>query len=248
MIEELGDDVYAKATGVGLGHFVMCPVPHLEEVPRILQVERAASEQHYATKFEIVQLSGEHFRARTKLPIKALTLHDTEELLISKAKLRPCVVVCCNNTSFTDAETIKEIGGRKHLQDKSVLVAPLYGSATPDNETGFPPTMVARIRVFMYSQFFYAPKICPRTKLALAKDGVVRLDRIFSVSPSRGMRPLDLKLAPPALALLMALVRERFGNAEEAELKTVRELLLDALPEDCRPKVNEGEPQTHLGA
>ena len=47
---------------------------------------------------------------------------------------------------------------------------------------------------------------------------------------------MDKKLAEEPLLLLMAVLRERFGDTQDENLKTVRELLYDTLPEDCRPK------------
>ena len=235
MIEEICDGLYETSKGITVGHFVWCPVPHLEEVPRILEVERAASEDHHATKFEIVQVSSDHFKSKQKLPIKRLSLGDTEELLISKAKKRPCLVVVSNNTAFTDS-TVAELKGRRHLQDESMILAPIYGAATPENEKGFPPIMVARIKAFLYSQFFYLPKTCPKSKISFEKDGIVRLDRLFPASPNRGVISMDKKLAEEPLLLLMAVLRERFGDTQAENLKTVRELLYETLPEDCRPK------------
>jgi hypothetical protein len=121
MIEEICNRVYEPATGFGVGHLVWCPVPHLEEVPRILDVERAKSEEHFATKFQIVQMTEDHFRSKQKLPIKALSLGNTEELLISKAKKRPCIVLSNQNTEFLDENTMLAIARRKHLQDRSMV-------------------------------------------------------------------------------------------------------------------------------
>lgn len=236
MIEDVLETIYEKATGIGVGHFVWCPVPHLEEVPRILEVERAASETHYASKFRIVQMDGNHFKERRKLPIKSLTLQDTEELLISKAKKRPCIVVACQNTAFKDAPAVAELKGRKHLQDESMILAPISGTASLDNEKGFPPKMVARIKVFLYNQFFYLPKTCPKNRIGFEKEGVVRLDRLFPASPNRGVSPMDLQLAGEPLALLLALLRERFGATGHEDLKTIRQIFLETLPEDCHPK------------
>lgn len=236
MIEEIVDAVYEKANGIGVGHFVWCPVPHLEEVPRILEVERASSEAHYASKFRIVQLDGNHFKEKRKLPIKSLSLQDTEELLISKAKKRPCVVVACHNTAFKDATVTTELRGRKHLQDDSMILAPIYGTATLEDENGFPPKMVARIRVFLYNQFFYLPKACPKNRISFGKEGIVRLDRLFPAAPNRGVSPMDMRLSGEPLALFMAQLRERLGAPVHENLQTVREILLDTLPEDCRPK------------
>ena len=236
MIEDVYDCIYETSIGLAVGHFVWCPVPHLEEVPRILQVHRATSEAHYATKFEVVQMSGEHFKEKQKLPIKALSLGDTEELLISKAKKRPCLIVACHNTAFKDTRGAKELKGRTHLQDDSMILAPIYGTATPDEHKGFPPIMAARIKVFLYNQFFYLPKRCPKTNLGFEKEGVVRLDRLFPASPNRGVAPIKMKLSEEPLVLLMAVLRERFGALPNEDLKTVRELLYETLPENCRPE------------
>ena len=144
MIEQVCERIFEKCDGFGVGHLVWSPVPHLEEVPRILDVERASSEAHYATKFSIVQLGINHFKARQKLPVKALSLGDTEELLIAKAKKRPCVVLCAGNTQFADAPLTNELRKRGHLQDQSMVLAPIYGTAADEMQTGFPPIMAAR--------------------------------------------------------------------------------------------------------
>jgi hypothetical protein len=235
MIEEVLDQIYEKAEGVGLGHLVWCPVPQLDEIPRVLEVERESAEKHFASRFRIVQLNTQHFRSRSKLPIAALQLHDTEELLIAKAKRRPCIIVCCNNTAFHDENAVNELKQRKHLQDQSMILAPLYGIATPEDEKGFPPKMVARIRGFLYHQFFYLPKICPKTKLSVEKEGIARLDRLVAASPNRGVQPMNVKLAAEPLKLLLALMCERFGSFDSNDLKSIREILGEAVPPDCRP-------------
>ena len=236
MIEDICDGIYEAGRGLSVGHFVWCPVPYLDEVPRILEVERASSEAHYATKFEIVQMSGDHFKRKSKLPIKALALGETEELLISKAKKRPCIVVSAQTTTFEDETITSELRRRRHLQDNSMILAPLYGLATPDDPKGFPPVMVARIRAFLYYQFFYLPQSCPKTKVSIGKESIVRLDRLFAASPSRGVTAMDKKLSAEPLSLLLAVLVERLGGKEDENLSLVRELLFEQLPEDARPK------------
>lgn len=236
MIEEICEQIYEPVKGLQIGHLVWCPVPHLEEVPRILEVERASSEEHFASNFEIVQMTSNHFKKKQKLPIKLLSLGETEELLISKAKNRPCVVVSMPNTTFRDPPITKEVGTRRHLQDTSVILAPVYGIQTPVNQSGFPPIMTARIRALLYSQFFYLPRSCPKTKISIGKEGIVRLDRLFAASPSRGMELMDKKLAEEPLLFLLAMLRERMGGAPDENLTTVREILDSSLPPEARPK------------
>lgn len=236
MIEDICDHFYEKAVGLGVGHFVWCPVPHLEEVPRILDIERASDREHYATNFSIVQMNHDHFKSKQKLPIKALSLGNTEELLISKAKKRPCLVVSCANTAFADSRLVAEVKGRRHLQDQSMILAPIYGIASPEDHQGFPPVMVARIQAFLYNQFYYLPKTCPKTGIGFEKAGVLRLDRLFPASPNRGVTSMNCRLSNEPLALLLAVLQERFGAAESEALNTVRTLLHDTLPAECRPQ------------
>lgn len=239
MIDQLCERIYEKCKGVGVGHLVWAPVPQLEEVPRILEVERARSEDHYATKFSIVQMDAEHFKQRQKLPVKLLALGDTEELLIAKAKKRPCVILSADNTDIADAAAAKELARRKHLRDQAMVLAPIYGIATGDMPQGFPPIMTARIQAFLYSQFFFLPKSCPKTGLGMDKEGILRLDRVFSATPTRGVHPMDIKLADEPLMLLLAQLRERFSGIEDESLKMVRELLREQLPAEARPAAAE---------
>jgi len=233
MIEDICEKIYEPTSGYDVGHFVWCPVPHLEEVPRILDVDRATGTDHYATRFSIVQMSANHFRSKQKLPLKALSLGDTEELLISKAKCRPCVIVACHNTTYKDTSILAEVGTRKHLQDNSVIVAPIYGLAAPDDIRGFPPVMAARIKALLYNQFFYIPS--PKNNISHLKEGIVRLDRLFSASRSRGMKEIGLKLAHEPLAILTSMLHERFCGRLDENLNMIRELLFDALPNEARP-------------
>ncbi len=236
MIEQVCECIFEKCQGFDVGHLVWAPVPHLEEVPRILDVERASSEEHFATKFSIVQVTAQHFKARQKLPVKMLSLGGTEELLISKAKKRPCVILSARNTAFADESSVKELRLLRHLRDGAMILAPIYGIAGPDAPRGFPPIMTARIRAFLYRQFFFLPQKCPKSGLSLAKEGVVRLDRLFAATPTRGLEPMGIKVAEEPMMLMLAILRERFGGVEDEYLKIVRDLLLENLPKEARPK------------
>lgn len=230
MIESICQQIYEACKGFGPGHLVWYPVPHLEDVPRILDVDRATSQDHYATKFQIRQVTNDDFKKRQKLPIKALSLGETEELLIHKAKRRPCVIISMPNTE--DAADAKAVGvaARRHLLDRSMTLLPIYGIETADDPRGFPPIMVARIRCLLYDQFFYLPAKCPKTNQSIRQDGIVRLDRAFAGVPSRAAEPWNIKLHPEPFGLLMAMIRMRFGAAPTEDFKIVRELLKEALP------------------
>ncbi|MBI4523776.1 MAG: hypothetical protein HY695_08205 [Deltaproteobacteria bacterium] len=172
-------------------------------------------------------MTDQDFRKKGKLPIWSLTLRETEELLIRKAKKRLAITVATGNTIFDD---IKEnVAGREHLQEENILVLPLYGVESAGHEGGFPPIIAARIKALMYRQFFHCPFQSP------VYDAVVRLDRIQPVIPHYpGWKPEGIALSQEALGVLMAMLREYFGAPQDEEMKALREIVQDALPEDAK--------------
>lgn len=238
MLDEVCDSIFERCSGPDAvpGRIVWCPVGNVEEVPRVLDVERATPTDHFATKFSIVQMGAGHFKERTRLPVKSLTLQGTEELLIAKAKKRPCVVVSSPNTDFADHETVPEIKRKRHLWNGAVLLAPLYGLETAADGQGFPPVMVARIKALLYSQFIHIPQKCPKSGISMRKDAIVRLDRMFSAVPAaRAVEMEDYKLAEEPLALLLAMARVRLGGEPTDALSLVMELAREALPDAAVP-------------
>jgi hypothetical protein len=213
-----------------VGQFCWIAAPHIDKIPRIMEVERADPTEHLATKFKIRNMIDRDFRKKQKLPIKSLTLHETEELVIHRAKKRLAITVAAQNTIFDD---IKEIAGREHLQEENILVLPLYGIESAGHEGGFPPVMVARIKALMYRQFFY----CPR--FSGVYESVVRLDRIQPVIPHHiGWTPQETALSEEALGVLMGMLREYFGAPQDEDLKALREIVQEALPPEAKTPQN----------
>jgi hypothetical protein len=210
-----------------VGQFCRIAAPHIDKIARIMEVEREGPTEHYATKFKIRNMTNQDFRKKQKLPVISLTLRETEELMIQRAKKRLAVIVAAENTLFDD---IKEtIGGREHLQEENILVLPLYGIESAGHEGGFPPAMVARIKALMYRQFFY----CPQNTVVY--EAVVRLDRIQPIIPLYpGWIPESIALSGEALGVLMGMLREYFGAPEDEDMKAFREIIQDALPEDVK--------------
>lgn len=192
-----------------------------------MEVERADPTELYATKFKIRNMTDHDFRKKARLPIKSLTLHETEELLVHRGKRRLGITVAAENTIFDDIKEV--VSGREHLQEENMLVLPLYGIESAGHEGGFPPVMVARIKALMYRQFFYCPFQSP------VYEAVVRLDRIQPVIPHYpGWKPEGIALSPEALGVLMAALREYFGAPQDQDMKALREVVQDALPEEAK--------------
>jgi len=206
-------------------------VAHLNPVPRILDVERADPQEHYATKFSIRNMTDGDFKKKTRLPIKALSLRETEDLVIHRAKRRPVVIVSGENTIFDDVNTLLLQIGRKHLQEESLIVAPLYSVESGDHEGGFPPVMVARIRALMYKQFFF----CPKGNSPLTSDSIMRLDRLQTIIPNYpAYIPEPYSLSTEVLGVLMAMLRSLFGAKEEPEFEALKALVFESLPDEAK--------------
>lgn len=213
-----------------VGQLCWVPSVHIDPIPRILEVERADPQEHHATRFEIRDMIKDDFKQKQRLPIKSLSLYSTEELIVQKAKKRPAIVVSAEHTIFDDVAQVLKRLGRRHLQQENILVVPLYGVETEEHERGFPPIMAAKIRALMYKQFFY----CLRNNDPLAVDSVARLDRIQVIVPRHPTyTPTPVALGPESLSILLGQLRFLFGGEEE-EFLTVRDIAMEALPEEAQ--------------
>jgi hypothetical protein len=210
-----------------VGQFCWIAAPHIDKIPRIMEVERDSPNEHYATKFKIRNMTDQDFRRKQKLPIWSLTLRETEELFVQKAKKRLAITVAAENTIFNDVKEV--VAGREHLQEENILVLPLYGIESAGHEGGFPNVIVARIKALMYQQFFYCPYKSP------VYEAVVRLDRIQPIIPLHpSWTPENIALSGEALGVLMGMLREYFGAPQDEHMKTIREIVQEALPDEAR--------------
>jgi len=210
-----------------VGQFCWIASPHIDRIPRIIDVERERPTEHYATKFKIRNMTDQDFKKKQKLPIWSLTLRETEQLFLQKAKKRLAITIAAENTVFDDVK--EAVAAREHLQEENILVLPLYGIESAGHEGGFPPVMVARIKALMYRQFFYCPYNAP------VYEAVVRLDRIQPVIPHHpGWTLENIALSGEALGVLMGMLREYFGAPQDEDLKALREIVQEALPDEAK--------------
>jgi hypothetical protein len=227
--EALADKTYRQDPVVGQIGRVVVPIPN--PLPQILEAHRAEPRKHEAIDAKIRNLTSDDFKKENHLPIYRLHLRAREELLVQRAKRRYGVVVSMFGSSFDDVEKVLRQQGKTHLQERNILVAPIYPSQCEEHPAGLPPAMRSRIGALMYSQFFPMPK----NNTPYLMDGVARLDRLLPVVP-KGLAwdPLPIRLTDSALALLLAMLRMRFGSTEEKEIEELRYILADAVPDEYR--------------
>lgn len=183
------------------GDIYWVPVPETAEVPKILDVRRTDPRVHDRAEFELVEVEGRHFTNRDdRLPLKLASLGATEELLASKAKRRPAIVLYeapgCDLTALPRAEQ-----RLAHSLGKGCyVVAPMYSTATISDPGTFMPTMVARIRALQYPHFTCLPELGRNES---APGEIVRLDRVFPTYLGRGSQRSPYRLHEEVFQLVL---------------------------------------------
>ena len=86
------------------GQIAWVLTPFTDGIPQIMKVERDSPEDHFASKSQLRNMKESDFRKKQKLPIKLLNPGETEELVVVRSKLRPCIVLQIGQTSFPDRE------------------------------------------------------------------------------------------------------------------------------------------------
>ncbi|MDI6854809.1 MAG: hypothetical protein QME75_14550 [Deltaproteobacteria bacterium] len=213
------------------GQFCWIPTPHIDPVPRILDVERSGPEEHEEVSFIIRNANRPkdfHTRDRT-LPIKYLNLRSHEELLLQRAKKRPGIILASEIDKFPELDKLLKQKGKKHLQDEAIFVIPGYNIEKESGGTGFPLEMVARIRCLLYRQFFYFPLKTPHFT-----EGIARFDRIQVIvgRDHSAINPVEVALSKDVFSLFFAMFLYCISGEESQELKDIRDIVKDAFPEE----------------
>lgn len=220
--EKATDDVQPKA-----GDIWWVPTSEVNEVPRIFDATRIDSQGHNITDFEITDIKQVHFTKRTRLPIKLLSLKETEELLIAKAKRRPCIVLAANSINDIDkiqSSIQKRLAGT--LSKITYLVAPMYSVSSITDPGTFGPEMVARIRAMHYPHLFCLPEVDNKEN----PKSIVRLDRVFSTYLQKGCTYFGKKLPEELFAVLLSQFSHLIGGKDNEEFLLVKELVESSYP------------------
>lgn len=226
------------AGGPAVGSIWWAPVPESREVPLILDVKRTAPDEHSAVDFEFVEAGSQHFKSRTRLPIKRLSLDDTQELIVSKGKKRPCVVLGKATIPGSDIASLANADktqGRQaqHLSKQMYLLAPMYGCATYQSNGSFGPILTARVKALQYPHLCYFPPLKP-SEATSNPGSILRLDHVFPSFLGRGCDREDQKVAACVMEVVLDQLKAVCGMEPSADFFTIKELIQDCLPDDLR--------------
>jgi|SRR5579872_2252427 len=217
-----------EETSPQIGDIWWVPTLEVNEVPRIFEALRVAPQGHEITEFVIKEINQQHFTQRERLPIKLLTLAETEELIITKAKKRPVILL---SSSSADVESVPIANSaHKRLAKKLTiplyLVAPLASVSSMMKVTTFGPELVARIRAMHYPHLFCLPD----TENKLEPKSIVRLDLAFSTYLARGCEPCGKKLHIEPLTVLLSQFAYLLGEVGSQEFQLVKKLVNESYP------------------
>lgn len=216
---------------------VFCPVIETDRRLRIGEVARSDSYAHTQVTMHIRDQEKRDFRGKdNRLPIKGLKLDATHELVISRAKLRPCLVIgCCEGIGQS---SIPEGPQRKLAASfhPIYLLAPVFHVSHADELGAFGPVVTARIKCLMYPEFFYLRQ----SGGYLRVPGVARLDRMFLQAPHPGLgfELTDLFVNANIFALVLGQAKYLLGQDMTKEQLEVRDLMLTTLPAEAAPIKN----------
>lgn len=213
------------------GDVYWVPIPEIDRVPRILQVNRSQADNHFEAEFEVVSVTPQHFRrshGNDHLPVKLLELGQNHEAMISRAQKRPCVILAASSVEDLDALSEREARNAEALGEPTYIVAPFTHVARPGGPYTFVPQLVARVRCLAYPQFFPLPEL-DKSGGGREPNSIVRLDRLRSTHLHVGCDHAGLALSEEVLGLLRAQVRMLAGAEEPDERREVREIVEECL-------------------
>ena len=216
-----------------IGQVVFTPVTNMDKKPQIADAKRSNPETH--AKAEIVVRPADDkidFLGKPgRLPIYAISLGETEEIIMTRAKKRPCVILA--KTDGVNHQTLPS-GPQQNKAlnafNTAYLLAPIYSVSTPDKARSFGPVMTARIRGMMYPEFVFVPQ----SGGVIKHNGVIRLDRTFWSHMNGASQPQPLFLSNEILGVCWNQIRILSNEQPDDEYLELRDILLEYLPEDCK--------------
>jgi hypothetical protein len=208
------------------GQICFTVVPHLTKIPQILDVERRNPEEHDYIKFILrnAKPTGDFVAADRTLPLSKINLRTKEELVVHRAKKRPCIIMPSIINLYPEITTLLR-GGKEHLQDDALFVIPCYGIETREDPSGFPPEMAERIRCLIYSQFFPIP-----AHKIITKNSVARFDRIQVIRDKKeraAIETSELCLSDEVFNIFFALFLYCCAGIVDDDLTALRQLTVE---------------------
>jgi hypothetical protein len=169
--------VQSPSADIGRGRLIWTSVPYTEMKPyRLVPIGRGDSpRQHSAADFRIETFRvGDPPQGIASLPVAALPIREGEDLIVSRAKRRPALVI---STGGPPIPPELRRGASRWQSAPAILVAPYYGAKRGPTRGGWSEPFVDRIRRAEYPQYLW--DILPLG--AADEPSILRLDNLMAV-------------------------------------------------------------------
>ncbi len=214
------------------GQIVWAPVTNSGHRPMIADAVRQDPADHHRSEMRIRPHDPQiDFRGKAnRLPIKALNLESTAEIVVSTARMRPCLVLTQFDGVDANKLPVAQQGKARAAFQAVFLLAPIYSVSTADKVRAFGPTMTARVKCLMYPEFVFVP----RKGLTLKSDGVARFDRSFWSPLIFGIQPENLFVSNEVMGIAWNQIRLLIGQEAAKDYEELRDLMLACLPDEYK--------------
>lgn len=215
------------------GQIVFAPTLFTDRKPMIADASRSNPHTHAQANIVVRTVDDKvDFRGKPeRLPIYSQSLAQTEELVMSRAKKRPCVILAKTDGVDHRKLPVGQQGKALNAFDAAYWLAPIYSVSSGKETRSFGPVMTARVKCMMYPEFMYVPP----SGLTIKNPGVIRLDRMFWSFLLAASDPQDLFLSPDIIGICWSQIRLLVGDTPDPDYIALQELMLLDLPEECRP-------------
>jgi hypothetical protein len=213
------------------GQIAWVPTLIPKPLPWVMDVERANPRSHDDIKYRIRSLQNNDFTyKKDRLPIHRINLHPTEELFAIIAKKRPCIMISQYLLGGLTTEQISSLtNGKLHLLQQEQIFLPIFSTEDDGSLSGFPQGFVKKIRQLVYPHLLYLPESASSKKRGkfndILKEGIIRLDRIFSSIPHHAqISPTNIRISDEYLSILLEYISEYLLGKKSEELDALKDL------------------------
>lgn len=185
---------------IHLGQLIYIPVPFYGEGDRIVETTKTLiAHGKIDLKYSIrdIDLQKDFKPSNARLNTRGNAINPTEEIITTKAKLRPCVVL-----GFVNG-----VNNRVNY-----YVAPVY-SCFPEQSNTFDALTTLKAKCFQYPNLFYLEADASRD--ALNHNSILRLDKAFWTELKFSVSPILVKIKSEVLSILRNKINELHGDGSD---------------------------------
>ena len=178
------------------GQFFWAPSLYLPEKNRERVIRHKYNESRRGYDYEIERIDWKQAFGDSLEPNTDLGTRAYDRALVVNAKRRPVIIVSL---------PVENRGDPRRVSEACFLTIPVYSFAGDETKKSYPPKFIARVKGYVYPQFFYLPE-CNHIR-----EGFARFDRMQVVRKDL-LEQIPLQLSAEAIDILRDWLRVYHGE------------------------------------